>query len=92
MRFFGLLNHLLNFIAPALTVGLLVAALAPLLMKQARPHHSWLTQGAINSLVCGLAMLGGLVVFGHDGKMASYVAMVLACASSQWFASKAWRG
>jgi hypothetical protein len=26
----------------------------------------------------------GLVFFGRDGKMASYVAMVLLCATSQW--------
>ena len=92
MRFFGLLDHLLNFVAPALFVGVLVAAIAPLLMKKARPHHSWLTQSAINSGAGLLVLLAGLLVFGRDGKMATYAAMVLVCASSQWFASKAWRG
>lgn len=92
MSLFGLLDHLLNFMAPALVVGLLMAALAPLLMKKARPHHTWLTQGAINSVAGLLALLAGLVFFGRDGKMASYAALVLACASSQWFFGKAWRG
>jgi ABC-type enterochelin transport system permease subunit len=92
MRLFGLLDHLLNFVAPALVVGFLVAALAPLLMKKARPHHSWLTQSAINSGASVLVLLAGLVIFGHDGKMATYAAMVLVCASSQWLAAKAWRG
>jgi ABC-type enterochelin transport system permease subunit len=91
MRLFGLLDHLLNFVAPALVVGFLVAALAPLLMKKARPHHSWLTQCAINSGASVLVLLAGLVIFGHDGKMATYAAMVLVCASSQWIASRAWR-
>jgi hypothetical protein len=92
MSLLGLLDHLLNFMAPAFVVGLLVAALAPLLMKKARPHHTWLTQGAINSVACLLTLLAGLVFFGRDGKMATYAAMVLVCASSQWFAGKAWRG
>jgi hypothetical protein len=92
MSLLGLLDHLLNFAFPALAVGLLVALLAPLLMKQARPHHSWLTQGAINSLACLLALVLGVLAFGHDGKMVSYAAMVLACASSQWLVAKAWRG
>ncbi len=92
MNLFGLLDHLLNFVAPALVVGLLVAALAPLLTKKARSHHTWLTQGAINALAGLLALLAGLLVFGRDGKMATYAAMVLVCASSQWFAAKAWRG
>jgi len=30
------------------------------------------------------ASLLGLVFFGRDGKMATYSAMVLVCASSQW--------
>ena len=92
MSLLGLLDHLLNFVAPALVVGFLVAALAPLVMKAARPHHSWLTQSAINSGASALVLLAGLVLFGHDGKMATYAAMLLACASAQWFGARAWRG
>ena len=75
----------------ALVVGLLVAIVAPVLMKKAHPNHSWLSQTAINSVAGLLALLLGLWFFGRDGKMASYAALVLACASSQWFAAKAWR-
>ena len=92
MSLLGLLDHLLNFIAPAVTVGLLVALLAPLVMRKARPHHSWLRQAAINFVACLLALLAGLWIFGHDGKMATYAAMVVLCAGSQWAAAKAWRG
>ncbi len=91
MSLIGLLDHLLNFIAPAVVVGLLVATLAPMLLKKARPNHSWLIQSAINSVACAVVLLAGLVFFGRDGKMATYAAMVLACASSQWLAGKAWR-
>jgi hypothetical protein len=92
MSLLGLLIHLFNFVLPALAVGSLLAALVPLLMKKLRPHHSWLTQTAINFASGLLVLLAGLVVFGRDGKMATYAAMMLACASSQWFAGKAWRG
>jgi hypothetical protein len=92
MTLIGQLDHLMNFIAPAIVVGLLVAAIAPMLMHKARPNHSWLTQSAINSVACVLVLLGGLVIFGHDGMMATYAALVLVCASSQWIASKASRG
>ena len=89
MSLLGLLDHLLNFAFPALAVGLLVATLAPLVVKKARPHHSWLTQCAMNSVACLLVSLLGLLVFGRDGKMATYAAMAMVCASSQWVAAKA---
>jgi len=92
MSLIGLLDNLLNFIAPAVVLGLLVATLAPMLIKKVRPHHSWLTQSALNSLAGALVLVGGLLIFGHDGKMATYAAMVITCASSQWISGKAWRG
>jgi hypothetical protein len=46
----------------------------------------------MNSVAGALGLLGGLVFFGHDGKMATYAALVLSCASCQWVAAKAWRG
>ena len=92
MSFFGLLDHLLNFLAPALVVGILVALAAPLIVRKTRPDHSWLKQAAINCVACALALLAGLWFFGNDGKMATYAAMVLACATSQWVAAKGWRG
>ena len=36
-----------------------------------------------------LVLLCGLVVFGRDGKMATYASLVLACASSQWLLLRA---
>ena len=44
----------------------------------------WLWRWLLNS-ICGLAVLvGGLVITGHDGKMATYGALVLVCASLEW--------
>ena len=91
MTALGLLIHLFNFLAPAAVVGLLVAWVTPFVLKNARVHHSWLAQAAINFLSSATALLAGLWFFGHDGKIASYAFMVLACASSQWLVAKAWR-
>jgi hypothetical protein len=37
------------------------------------------------------AIVLGLWLFGHDGKMLTYGALVLACASSQWLQARGWR-
>jgi hypothetical protein len=80
--------HLLNFVAPALAVGVLTALAARFFMKNKPSVPSWRAQAAINSVVSLLALLGGLWFFGHDGKMATYAALVLACATSQWWLSR----
>lgn len=83
-----LLNHLLNFAAPALVVGVLLAILAPLLYRKVSLAHSLHVQVAINFVAGLAALVGGIVFFGRDGKMLSYAAMVLACAVSQWWAMR----
>jgi hypothetical protein len=83
-----LLNHLLNFVAPALALGAALAYLAPLFMKNKAVGRTRHSQAAINSVVGTLALLAGLVFFGRDGKMLSYAALVLATASSQWWAMR----
>jgi hypothetical protein len=80
--------HLLNFAAPALVVGMLTALAAKVFMKNRPPVLSWRAHAAINSVVCLLVLLGGLWFFGHDGKMATYAVLVLACATSQWRLSR----
>ena len=83
-----LLNHLLNFVAPALALGAALAYLAPLFMKNKAVGRTRHAQAAINSIVGALALLAGLVFFGRDGKMLRYAALVLSAASSQWWAMR----
>ena len=80
--------HLLNFAAPAVAVGALTALLARIFMKKRPLVHVFTAQVAINSVVCLLVLFGGLWFFGHDGKMATYATLVLACATSQWCLSR----
>ena len=86
-----LLNHVLNWLAPALWLSVLLPLLARLVARRQRTVASYGLQVAVsfglNCLVLGL----GLWFFGHDGKMLTYAGMVLVCASNQWLLLRAWR-
>ena len=77
--------HLLNLLAPALGVGLIASAAAKLLWRRDVKGLAWIRLSAWACSVSALALLGGLLVFGRDGKMASYGAMLAACALSLWW-------
>jgi len=48
-------------------------------------------QLVINASVGLAVLLAGLLLFGRDGKMLTYAAMAVACASSQWLLRRSWR-
>ena len=86
-----LANHLLNFVAPALAVAALTLLSSRLLMKKPPLVRTWWSQLAINFIVGAGVLAAGLWFFGRDGKMATYAALVLACASCQWVLSRGWK-
>ena len=86
-----LLNHLMNFMAPAVWVAVAVTFLARIFMPKRPVARSLRAQVAINFTVCLAALLMGLLVFGRDGKMATYAAMALLGATSQWAMLRDWR-
>ena len=77
--------HLLNFCAPAAGVGLLAAAFAKLLWRRELKGVSWRRLALWATSGCAVALIAGLIVFGHDGKTATYAAMVAACALTLWW-------
>ncbi len=85
MTFLALLGHLLNFVAPAAVVAMLLWGL-PRLWPRARKSR-WATRRELAVLFgLGVAvLLAGLIVFGRDGKMLSYAALVLAQGSFAWW-------
>ena len=87
MTAYLLIEHLVNFMAPALFVALglvLAARLAGHFFRSKRPLAPSLSaQVAIIFIVNILILLAGLVVFGSDGKMLTYAALVLGAALCQ---------
>jgi hypothetical protein len=85
------LNHLLNFLAPALAVAAGLA-LFDLVFSKKRPLPIvfW-SQLAINFVVGLGVLVAGLVLLGRDGKMLTYLALLLATATSQGLQLGGWR-
>lgn len=95
MTAYLLLNHLLNFVAPAATVAILLVLMSRVFSRflvSRRPlAQSLWAQAAIIFIVNVAVMGAGLMIFGNDGKMASYAAMVLAAGAGQWVMWRGWR-
>ena len=84
MSFITLVNALANFVAPALALALLVPLLSRFFAKKRPGAGVFITHAAINFVAGVLVLCLGLGYFGHDGKMATYAALVLAVATCQW--------
>lgn len=96
MTALNLINQLFNFVAPAAWVALLVVLLARVFagfLRQKKPLALALwAQTAIIFIAGVLLLLTGLVLFGRDGKMASYALLAVGAASCQWVLLRGWRG
>ena len=95
MTAYLLLDHLLNFFAPAAAVALLLVLMSRFfsrfLVSKKPLAQSIFGQTAIIFIVNVLVLAAGLVLLGNDGKMATYAAMVLASAVCQWVLWRGWR-
>ena len=89
--FFALLGHLFNFAAPALFLALLLALGGRFVGPKGASSLTWYAQAAINSVVGCAVLLTWLWWLARDGRMLTYAALVLACASSQWLLLRGWR-
>ncbi|MDR3368008.1 hypothetical protein [Rhodoferax sp.] len=69
-------------------MALLMPLSARIILKKWSSSLSLKGEVALHFIVGCVVLVGGLVVFGHDGKMLTYLALVLAVASSQWFLSR----
>ncbi len=85
------LDHVLNFAAPAFWMAGLVVLAGRALLRVGRPLLGWPLRLAVDAGV-GLAVLvAGLLLTGHDGAMATWAALVLLVASSEWLLGGGWR-
>lgn len=95
MTAYLLTNHLLNFMAPAALVALLLVVLSRLFFgffTSKRPiAHTWWAQTAIVFIANMAILTAGLLFFDRDGKMLTYAALVLGAALCQWVLLRGWR-
>ncbi len=82
----GGLWHLTNFFGPAVGIGLFASLMAKLLWWRDLRGIGLLRLWTWASGAAALVGIGGLLMFGHDGKMATYAAMATACAVGLWWA------
>lgn len=91
MNFLTAVNHLLNFVLPALAVAVILVAGSRLVLWKKAKASGWLAPIALLFVVgCGVQVLG-LVLLGHDGHLLTYAALVLVSASTHWLWLRAWR-
>jgi len=89
MGLWALLNHTLNFLAPALWLALLLPWASRWLTASGVTRSNWRTHALVLSLVGSAVLLVGLVLFDRDGKMLTYLALVVVLASVQaWLLRK----
>jgi hypothetical protein len=91
MGFIDAALHLINFSLPAASVAGLVSLLGKFLKENKPFVHGWIRKFAINFIVCWVVLVIGLILTGRDGKMLTYLAMLIASAMVQWVVSGAWR-
>lgn len=91
MGVFGLVNHLLNFVVPALALALLMPLCLRWLPIGRAARAGLSLQMLVLALVNVTVLVAGLLVFGRDGKMLTYLGMAVAGATAQWLLVGAWR-
>ncbi len=77
MGVLALLNHVVNFLAPALWLALGLTLVSRLFIKKRASALTAKAQAAILFASLSAVLLLGLLVFGRDGKMLTYAALVL---------------
>jgi hypothetical protein len=77
--------HVGNLFVPALMLGALSATLSKLVWRRELAGVAWKRLAVPACAEAAIATVAGLVAFGRDGKMATYGAMVLACALMLWW-------
>jgi hypothetical protein len=84
-------NHLLNFVAPAAALAVLMVLAGWIFKPKSAPALAWYAQVAILFVVCVATLAAGLWWWGRDGRMATYAALVVVAGTCQWLLIRGWR-
>jgi hypothetical protein len=88
MTFWQLILHLFNFVLPALAMAALMPWAGRWVMGSGGAPLR--RRMAIHAVAGVLVLVAGLVVQGHDGKMSTYMLLVLAAATVEWALHRGW--
>ena len=77
--------HIVNFLAPAFATAVLSASLAKVLWRSELRNIRWARLCAVGTAGASAALLTGLAVTGHDGRMGTYAGMIVLTAVSLWW-------
>jgi hypothetical protein len=77
--------HLLNFFVAPLGIGAIAATLAKLVWRRDLAGVRWRRLAGWAGAAAAAASVAGLMALGRDGRMATYGAMVVACAGAMWW-------
>ena len=80
MNLLDLLNHLANLLLPGLVTGGIAAALAKLLWRRDLAAVSFRRLAGFAASAGMIISVAGLAAFGSDGRMLTYLFMVVGCA------------
>lgn len=93
MTAYLLTDHILNLIAPAAFVALMLVLMARFSSVFSRSKmvytKSLWTEFATIFIVNLVVMVAGLVIFGNDGKMGTYAALMIVAGICQWVLRRA---
>ena len=89
MTVWQLTLHLFNFVLPDLFMALLM----PWAGRWVIGPGGWPLKRrmGVHALLGFSVLVAGLVVHGNDGKMSTYMALVLVCATGEWLMQRGWK-
>jgi hypothetical protein len=90
MTVWQLILHLFNFVLPALAMAAFMPWAGRWVWRSSRavPVRRRMAVHAIGGVA---VLVGGLLVQGQDGQMATYAALVLVAASAEWAMHRGWK-
>ena len=80
--------HLTAFFLPSVALGGIAALLAKLLWRREFAATAWWRLAVRLAFSAAAVAVAGLVALGHDGRMLTYLGMVLAAAGSLWWCTR----
>ena len=91
MSVLDVLNHLLNFALPAFFLALVLGLASRFIVQGKASARPLWRQIGINFAAGLLVLVAGLILFGRDGKMATYAALVVGGALCHWVLGRGWK-